>query len=294
MEFHSGFVVLVGAPNVGKSTLLNRLLGDKVSITSQKPQTTRNRIIGIVHRPDAQIIFIDTPGVHKTSKMLNTRMVKVALAALADVDLIALVADVDAPDPPSEAVLIKHLQRQKQPVILVLNKIDQIGKQRLLELIEKWSHRHGFEAVVPVSALAGTQVPELLEAMAQALPPGPAYYPKDHITDLPERFIAAEMIREKVIRLTGEEIPYATAVTVESFKEDLDRPLVRIHATIHVERESQKGILIGKNGAKLRQIGQAARLELERLVGMQVFLKLFVRVEKNWSKNTKALRKFGY
>ncbi|MDL1964182.1 MAG: GTPase Era [Deltaproteobacteria bacterium] len=293
-DFKSGFVTIAGAPNVGKSTLLNRMIGEKVSITSKKPQTTRNRIIGIVHRPYLQIVFIDTPGVHKAKGVLNIRIVDVALLAMADVDLLLIVLDVTTPDPESEKILIKQLEKQKRPVILVLNKIDLIKKLKLLTIIDKWTKTYPFESIIPVSAKHGTQVEELIGAMERILPNGPPFFPEDAITDMPERFIAAEMVREKVFRLTGEEIPYSIAVTVDSFSEDAKGSLVKIYATIHVERDSQKGIIIGKNGSKLKKIGEEARKEIQRMVGAKVFLKLFVRVQKNWSKDTKALRRFGY
>lgn len=292
--FKSGFVAIAGAPNVGKSTLLNRMIGEKISITSKKPQTTRNRIIGIVHRPSSQIVFIDTPGIHRAKGPLNIRIVDVALSALADVDLILIVLDVTNPDPESEKLLIKRLGKQKRPVILVLNKIDLIKKPELLIIIDKWVRAYPFEAVIPVSAKHGTQVEELIKAMELILPNGPPFFPEDAVTDMPERFIAAEMVREKVFRLTGEEVPYSIAVTIDSFSEDAKGSLVKIYATIHVERDSQKGIIIGKSGSKLKKIGEEARMEIQRMVGAKVFLKLFVRVQKNWSKDTKALRRFGY
>lgn len=293
-DFRSGFVAIVGAPNAGKSTLLNRMLGQKISITSKKPQTTRNRILGIVDRPCAQMVFLDTPGVHRASKPLNVRIVDVALAALADVDLIMVMADASAPDDDAEQYLVKKLAAHKTPVILALNKIDLVPKTELLGQIETWSRRYDFKAIVPIAALHGQQIDSLMEAMEKTLPQGPAYYPPDSLTDMPERFIAAEMIREKAFRLTGEEVPYSVAVTVDDFKEEKKGRLVKIHATIHLERDSQKGIVIGKGGAKLKEIGQAARKEIQRMVGTKVYLKLFVRVQKNWSKDTKALRRFGY
>lgn len=293
-DFKSGFVAIVGPPNVGKSTLLNRMLGQKISITSKKPQTTRNRIVGILDRPRTQMVFLDTPGVHRAGKALNLRIVDVALAALADVDLILVMTDASAPDADAEQLLIEKLASRQTPAVLALNKIDRMEKAQLLSCIDLWSRRHAFQAVVPVSALHGTQVEELIQAMEAVLPPGPPLYPTGSLTDMPERFIAGEMIREKAFRLTGEEIPYSVAVTVEMFKEEKGGRLIRIHATLHVERNSQKGIIIGKNGRKLKEIGQAARKEIERMVGTQVFLKLFVRVQKNWSSDTKALRRFGY
>ena len=293
-HFKSGFVAILGAPNVGKSTLLNRFLGQKISITSKKPQTTRNRILGILHRESAQLVFVDTPGVHKSKQPLNVRIVDVALGTLADVDLILLVADASAPDPESEKMLIKALQNTQTKAVLALNKIDLVKKPALLSQMETWHHTHPFEAVIPISARQGTQVDTLVTTMEEALPGGPPLFPEDSLTDMPERFIAAEMIREKAFRLTGQEIPYAVAVTVDRFDEKKGGALIAIDATIHVERDSQKGILIGKKGSKLKQIGEDARKEIERLVGAKVFLKLFVRVQKNWSRDTRALERFGY
>jgi GTPase len=292
--FRSGYIAILGAPNAGKSTLLNRLLGQKISITSKKPQTTRNRILGVVQRPAAQMIFLDTPGVHRSKTPLNSRIVDAALATLAEVDLILLVADAKTPDKKSEQLLISKLAQQKLPVLLALNKIDQIKRPELLGQIEGWSAAYPFSAIVPISAKSGEQVDRLLGIMETKLPIGPPFFPMDSLTDMPMRFIAAEMIREKAFRLTGQEIPYAVAVTVDEFKEEKNGALIRIHATIHVERDSQKGIVIGKKGAKLKQIGEAARQAIEEMLGTGVFLKLFVRVQKNWTKDTKSLRKFGY
>jgi GTP-binding protein Era len=293
-DFKSGFVAIIGAPNVGKSTLLNKMLGQKLSITSKKPQTTRNRILGIIHRANAQLVFLDTPGIHPSDKPLNIRIVEVALSAVADVDLVLLLADASYADPVSEKLLVQSLKNQDRPVILALNKIDLIKKATLLEQIDAWDKQYAFQSIIPVSAKQGWQLEELLKEMTASLPYGPPLYPEETFTDLTERFIAAELIREKVFRLTGQEIPYAVAVTVDTFKEEKAGKLIAIHATIHVERSTQKGIVIGKQGSKLKQIGEAARKEIERMVGTQVLLKLFVRVQKNWSKDTKALRRFGY
>ena len=292
--FKSGFVAIAGAPNAGKSTLLNRMLGGKISITSKKPQTTRNRILGIVHRPSSQLVFIDLPGVHKAKDPFNVRIVDLALSSIGDADLILVIADVANPDLNSENLIAKKLKEQKKPIILALNKIDLIKKSALPAVMDKWAKAHSFDAVIPLSAKHGTQIEELLETMEALLPKGPPFFPEDALTDLPERFIAAEMIREKVFRLTGQEIPYSTAVTVDSFSEEKKGALVKIHATIHLERNSQKGIIIGKNGSMLKKIGEDARKEIEKMVGSKVFLKLFVRVQKKWSKDTKALRRFGY
>jgi GTP-binding protein Era len=222
------------------------------------------------------------------------RIVDVALAALADVDLILVMVDAAAPNSDAERYLVQKLSAHKTPAILALNKVDRIAKPKLLTLIDDWSRRYDFTTVVPISALHGTQVEPLLKAMQTALPQGPPLYPPGSLTDMPERFIAGEMIREKAIRLTGEEIPYAVAVTVDDYKENAKQGRIELFATIHVERDSQKGMVIGKGGRKLKEIGSAARREIEKMVGCRVFLKLFVRVQKNWSKDTRALRKFGY
>jgi len=255
--FKSGFIAISGAPNAGKSTLLNRLLGQKISITSRKPQTTRNRILGVMHSTSSQIVFIDTPGIHNTKNPLNLRMVDAAISAFGDVDLILVLVDASKPDPDSEKLIIHHLKKQNRKVILALNKIDLIKKPVILKIIDRWAGMFRFESIIP------------------------------------ERVVASEIIREKVFRLTGQEIPYATAVTIDSFLEEKN-DLVRISAVIHVERDSQKGIIIGKKGSKLKEIGEQSRKDLETMVGTKVFLKLFVRVQKNWSRDTKAIRKFGY
>jgi GTP-binding protein Era len=287
-------VAILGAPNAGKSTLLNQILGQKISITSKKPQTTRNRILGILNRPSAQLVFIDTPGVHKATDPLNIRIVETALSSLGDVDVVLVIIDVARSDPTSEGLMVRKIKAGKKPVVLALNKIDLIPKTDLLPIIDRWSMVTSFGDIIPISAEKGTQVDRLLASLETLLPFGPPFFPDDIVTDLPERFIASEMIREKVFRLTGEEIPYATAVAVEAFKEEKKGSLVRIHATIHVERDSQKGIIIGKGGRMLKSIGETSRREIERFLGVKVFLKLFVRVQKNWSKDTRALRKFGY
>ena len=292
--FRSGFIAILGAPNAGKSTLLNRLLGEKIAITSRKPQTTRNRILGVVHRAKAQLVFIDTPGVHQSKTPLNVRIVDAALAALADVDLVLILADAAQPNPAAETYLLKRLEASGKPLLLALNKIDLIPKDELLTQMAAWSARRPFEAILTISALRGLAIESLLDAMQTRLPEGPPFFPEDTLTDVPERFIVAELIREKVFRLTGEEIPYASAVTVEAFKEERRSKTIRIHASIHVERGSQKGIIIGKGGRKLKEIGQAARADIERLLAARVYLELFVRVQKNWSRDTRALRKFGY
>lgn len=293
--FRSGFIGIVGPPNVGKSTLLNRMIGQKLSITSKKPQTTRNRIQGIVNRPNAQLVFIDTPGIHTAKSPLNVRIVETALSVISDVDVLLMVLDASDPDPESEDILKAALQKQARSVVLALNKIDLIARPALLSQIADWSAVYPFRAIVPISAETGEQVEDLIQALAGVLPEGPAFFPEEDLTDLPVRFLAGEIIREKVFRQTGQEIPYSVAVTIDLFKDDAKNPdLTRIHATINVERDSQKGILIGKEGSKLGRIGEDARKEIERMLGKKVYLKLYVRVEKNWSKDARALTRFGY
>jgi len=293
-NFKSGYVAIAGTPNAGKSTLLNRMLGEKISITSKKPQTTRNRILGVLHRPEVQIVFFDTPGVFEARDKLNVRIVDAALSAVGDADLILVVIDASHPDPNAERFLVKQLQSQTKPVILAVNKIDLVDKLPVLEVIDKWSHLYEFEELIPVSARNGIQIEELISAMTGILPAGPPYFPEDTLTDATERFITAELIREQVFRLTGEEIPYATAVTIDTFKEKKEGRLVNIEATIHLERDSQKGIVIGQKGSKLKQIGTRSREQIEHMLGCKVYLKLFVRVQKNWRKDTRAIRRFGY
>ncbi len=292
--FRSGFVAIIGAPNVGKSTLLNQLLGQKIAITSEKPQTTRHRILGVAHLPGAQLIFLDTPGIHRARGALNVRMVEVALKVLGDVDLVVLITDAAFPDHASDEIILGPLRKRNLPVILAINKVDLVNKETLLPIIEQWHKVYPFRAIVPISATEGIQIDELVTEMITVLPEGPRYYPEDSVTDLPERFIAAEMIREKVFRLTGQEIPYGVAVTVESFKERYRGNLIDIQATIHVERESQKPIIIGKAGSMLKRIGEQARMDIERMVGCKVFLKLWVRVQKKWTRDAVAIKKFGY
>jgi GTP-binding protein Era len=293
--FKSGYVAIAGAPNAGKSTLLNHILGQKIAIISSKPQTTRNRILGVCHRPGAQIVFSDTPGIFAATDRLNVKIVATAFEAIKEADVLLAVVDAAHPDPAAEALLAEKLAAENRPVILALNKIDLIpDKETLLAIIARWSGRHAFAAVVPVSALDGTQVDALVDAIVQSLPEGPPYYPEDTLTDATERFLAGEIIREKIFRLTGEEIPYASAVSVESYQASEDGNRVSIEATIHLERDSQKGIVIGKGGSMLKRIGTEARQDIARMTGGKVNLKLFVRVQKNWRKDTKAIERFGY
>lgn len=292
MKFKSGFIAIIGRPNVGKSTFLNAVLGEKVAIVSDKPQTTRNRMRGFKNLPDAQIIFVDTPGIHTRGGLLNEFMVKEATGALTDVDGVLFM--VDASDVPGkdEALIIENLEKVKAPVILVLNKIDAMERDRLLPRISSYSKRFSFKEIVPISALNGDGIDALQGAIVKMLPEGPRYFPDDILTDELERVIVAEMIREKIFRFTKEEIPYSVAVVVEEFKED--KKLVSIKAVINVERDSQKGIIIGKKGAMLKRIGTAARGDIEGLLGGKVYLELFVKVTKDWTRNKRALKEFGY
>ncbi|MBA3010796.1 MAG: GTPase Era [Proteobacteria bacterium] len=291
-EFRSGFVGIIGAPNAGKSTLLNQLLGQKISITSKKPQTTRDRILGIVNRPNSQIVFMDTPGIHKSTTLLNKRIVDQAMLAMADVDVVLFMVDASARNFSAEKLIISQLNKTGKPVILGLNKIDIAKKAQLFSLVEEFKQLFEFRAVVPISAKNNIQVDQLLAEVESSLEMGPMLYPEETFTDVSEKFMVKEIIREKVFRLTGMEIPYSSAVTVDAF--DVEKKLIVIHASIHVVRDSQKGIIIGKKGAMLTQIGTKARIDIEKMTGSKVLLKLFVKVTKDWISNAKALNEFGY
>jgi GTP-binding protein Era len=292
--FVSGFVALVGRPNVGKSTLLNRILGQKIAITSNKPQTTRNRILGIHNTPAAQILFLDTPGIHRPQGKLNRFMVDQAVSACSDVDLILLLVEAGSRPGPADESIFTLLRPLNTPVFLIINKIDQIAPPLLLAQMQQFSSAFDFAQIIPLSAISGDGVTEMLQAVTGMLPPGPSYYPEDQVTDLPERFIAAEMIREKIMRQTNDEIPYGVGVKVDQFEEKPEKNLVVIQATIHVERDSHKKIIVGKGGQMIKLLGQQARQDIERLLGTRVFLELFVRVDKNWSQSERMLRELGY
>lgn len=288
----SGIVALIGPPNVGKSTLLNSLLGQKISIVSPKPQTTRNRIVGVVNGPEYQIVLLDTPGIHKARDPLNLEMVKIALTTLAEVDAVVFMVDVTMPLPGKTPP--EYLPQEGQPVVLVINKIDTVAKEKLLPVITAYQGLYPFTSVIPLSALASDGTDLLIEELCRLLPVGPRLYPEEMPTDATERFIVAEMIREKIFLKARDEVPYSTAVTVERFKEDEQKGLTTIHATIIVEKDSQKGIIIGKGGAMLKAIGQAARQDIEELLDRKVLLKLWVKVEKNWTKNPRLLKELGF
>lgn len=291
-EVKSGIVALIGPPNVGKSTLLNSLLGQKISIVSPKPQTTRNRIVGVVNGPEYQIVLLDTPGIHQARDPLNLEMVKIALTTLAEVDAVVFMVDVTMPLPGKTPP--EYLPKEGQPVVLVINKIDTVSKEKLLPVITAYQGLYPFTAVIPLSALTSDGTGLLIAELCRLLPVGPRLYPEEIPTDATERFIVAEMIREKVFLKTRDEVPYSTAVTIESFKEDEMKGLTTIHATIIVEKDSQKGIIIGKGGAMLKAIGQAARKDIEELLDRKVLLKLWVRVEKDWTKNPRMLKELGF
>jgi GTP-binding protein Era len=293
-DFKSGFVAIIGAPNVGKSTLLNQLIGEKIAIISPKPQTTRNRILAVKTTADYQMVFLDTPGIHQARGNLNLAMVRTALATLATVDLILFLVEAQSPDNRSNLRVLEALQNVDAHTHLVVNKMDLAPEKSLPRVIELFEPLHQFKGSTCISALYGTGIDDLLDQILPYLPTGPAYYPEDTLTDLPERFFCAEIIREKIMNLTSEEIPYAVAVTIGSFKEDENKNLIRIQADIHLERSSQKGIIIGKGGSMLREIGTQARLDMEKLLGAKVFLELWVRIQKKWRKDPRALKEFGY
>jgi GTPase len=286
MAFRSGFVSIIGRPNAGKSTLLNALVGEKLAIVTRKPQTTRNRIQGMLNverkgkRPAGQIILVDTPGVHKPINSLNRRMMKEVYDALEGCDLLLLIVDASEKFGAGDKFVLDIVKKSGQPCFLLLNKIDKLDKQRLLPLIAEYKERHDFAEVIPISAMKRQGLDTLLDAVGKALPEGPRYFPKDQITDQPERFLVAELIREQVLLATEQEVPYATTVLIEQYEEG--SRLTRIAATIYCEREGQKAILIGKQGSTLKKIGTAARLQIERLLNTKVFLELFVKVRPGW------------
>ncbi len=287
-------VAIVGPPNAGKSTLMNTLLEQKISIVTPKPQTTRNRILGIMNGPQYQVILLDTPGLHQARQPLNEEMVRIALSTLTEVEVILFLVDVSLPLPEKQKKAVDYLAGTSRPAILGLNKIDLLDKERLLPLIKMYQAVYPFAAIVPVSALNGNGTDILVREMVRLLPPGPRLYPEDIPTDSSERFIVAEIVREKIFLLTGQEVPYSTAVLVDGFKEDEQRGLVTIQATIYVEKNSQKAIIIGKKGTKLGKIGTAARADIETLLDRQVLLKLWVKVRKNWSRNPRFLKELGF
>jgi GTPase len=289
----SGYVAIVGRPNVGKSTLLNQLLGEKIAVVTPKPQTTRNRIMGIKTASNFQMIFLDTPGIHRPRSLLNRHMVEIALNTLREVDVVLWLIDVQEGIRKEDSEIAQRLQESQAPALILLNKIDLVSKGRLLPLMEECSTLLADREILPVSALHGDNIALLLNRIEPLLPEGPRYYPEEEITDQTERFIASEIVREKIFLLTREEIPYGTAVTIDEFSEKEEKNLIVIKATIHTDRESHKPILIGKRGAMLKEIGRQAREEIEKLLGCRLFLELFVRVDRGWSQDPHALSEFG-
>jgi len=292
--FRSGFISIIGRPNTGKSTLLNAVTGEKLAIVTHKPQTTRNRITGIKNLDKGQLIFLDTPGIHRAVTPLNRQMTETALGSLERADVVLFLVEAGDEVSPEDRFIIGLLAKVRQPVVLAFNKIDLVDKPSLLPLADKFQQLFPFREILFLSALRGNGVPDLIEELWKLLPEGPQYFPEDMMTDRTERFIAAEIIREKITLLTHKEVPYATAVVVDSFKEDEAKNLIRIQATIIVEKDSQKGILIGKKGSMLKDIGTRARREMEKFFAAKIFLELFVRVQKDWSHDIRLLRELGY
>ena len=287
----AGFVTVVGRPNVGKSTLVNRLVGQKVAIVSDKPQTTRNRILAVVNRPGAQLVLFDTPGIHKPMHEMNRRMVDAAVKSIGQGDVVLWVNEVTEPPGPGDAFIHRLLVKSGLPVVLALNKIDRLPKPKILPALETWGRYGQFEDIVPVSALKGDNVDRLEQVLIGKLPEHAPLYPEEFLTDLPERFFVGEMVRERILHHTREEIPYVTGVVIESFKEE--EGLVRIEASILVERDNQKGILIGKGGSMLKTVGSEARQQIEAFLGTKVFLGLFVKVRERWRENESILGDMG-
>ena len=292
-KFRSGFVAIIGRPNVGKSTLMNHILGQKISITSSKPQTTRHRILGINTTDDAQVIYVDTPGVHlNAKKAMNRYMNRAATSSFEEVELILFLVEAGSWTEEDENVL-QRLKNVKAPVILLANKVDRIkDKEELFPVLQELSEKMDFVSVIPLSALKGSNVKALEKLVHEQLPFAPPMFPEDYVTDRSERFLAAELIREKLMRGLGQELPYSTAVEIESFKEK--KKLLHIHALIWVERESQKRIVIGKGGEKLKEVGKQSRIDMEKLFGTKVFLELWVKVKEGWSDNERILNSLGY
>jgi len=294
VPFKSGFISILGRPNVGKSTLFNRLLGDKIAIVAEIPQTTRNRILGIKNIGGSQLIFLDTPGIHQGRSELNERMVRTAIASGRDADILLFLIEATLPVIEKDREVIESLRGSGGVPFLVINKIDSVKRKNLLPIMDQYQKLHPFKEIIPVSGLTGEGIDILLDEMLKVLPESHPYYVEDMVTDQTERFWISEIIREKVIHRSYQEIPYSTAVTIEEFKEHPEKNLVFIQATIHVERDSQKRILIGKGGQNLKKIGEDARKEAEAFWGRRVFLELWVNVEEGWTRDPRALDRLGY
>lgn len=293
-SFKSGFISIIGRPNVGKSTFMNRVIGQKIAIMSDKPQTTRNKIQGVFTREDAQMIFIDTPGIHKPKHKLGDFMVKVAEDSLNGVDLVLFMINASEGFGRGDEYILNMLEKVNQPVFLIVNKIDEVHPDKLLPLIDEYRKKYDFAEIIPISALEGNNVDHLLEVMTSRLPEGPQYYPEDQITDHPERFIIGELIREKALHLTREEIPHSIAVAIDSIETREKNNTIYVQATIITERSSQKGIIIGKQGKMLKEIGQRARGDIESLLGSKIYLELWVKVQKDWRNRINQLQEYGF
>lgn len=293
-ETYNAIIAIVGPPNVGKSTLLNQILGRKVAIISPKPQTTRNRIMGIYHGDRYQLIFMDTPGIHRAWTPLHESMVESAKAALFEVDVVLLMIEMPNPHPPEIHMVLESIREAKKDVILLINKIDKGPKEQLLPIIDEYQKIFEFKEIIPISALKGSGIDRVMRCIKEYLKPGPLLFPKDMVTDKSQEFIISEIIREKIYLFTKQEVPYSCAVGIELIREIPEKDMLHINGTIYVEADSQKAILIGKNGKMIKKIGKSAREELEFLFQKRVYLELFVKVEKRWTKDPKALRKLGY
>jgi GTP-binding protein Era len=292
-KFKSGFVAIIGRPNVGKSTLMNHVIGQKIAIMSDKPQTTRNKIHGVYTSPEMQIVFLDTPGIHKRQSKLGDYMNTTALSTLDEVEAVLFLVDASEGFGGGDRFIIERLKSINTPVILVMNKIDKIEPEALLPMIEEYNKLYSFAEIVPISAKLGNNVTTLIEQIGKFLPAGPQYYPEDQVTDHPEQFVCAELVREKILMLTREEVPHSIAVTIEDMRVQ-DNGIVHISALIFVERDSQKGIIIGKQGALLKEVGKLARQDIERLLGSKIFLELWVKVKKDWRNQDRVLRDLGF
>ncbi|WP_106497114.1 GTPase Era [Lentibacillus sp. Marseille-P4043] len=292
-NFKSGFIAIIGRPNVGKSTFMNRVIGQKIAIMSDKAQTTRNKIQGVLTEDDAQLVFIDTPGIHKPKHRLGDFMVQIAENTLNEVDAVLFMINAKEGYGRGDQYILDRLQQVKKPVFLIINKIDLIHPDDLFPLIELYKEKYNFEEIIPISALQGNNVNHLLDVLKGHLPEGPQYYPEDQVTDHPERFIISELIREKVLQLTREEVPHSIAVVIENI-EERDSNTVFIQATVITERKTQKGILIGKQGNMLKEIGKKARADIEALLGTKIYLELWVKVQKDWRNRQSQLRELGF